>query len=61
MTVSGGIANAQAGDVVVWANHMGIAIGGGQMVSALNPSLKTRVTPIQGYGNGPLLAVGRYS
>lgn len=59
MTVSGGLANAQAGDVVVWANHMGIAVGGGQMVSALNASEGTKVT---GWApNGPLLCVGRYS
>ena len=61
MTVKGGIANAQAGDVVVWTGHMGIAIGGGQMVSALNHQLGTLVTPIQGNGNGPLLCVGRYA
>lgn len=59
-TVAGGIANAQAGDVVVWTGHMGIAIGGGQMISALDPADGTKVTPIQGYGNGPLLCVGRY-
>lgn len=58
MTVKGGLANAQAGDVVVWANHMGIAVGGGQMVSALNASEGTKVT---GWApNGPLLCVGRY-
>jgi cell wall-associated NlpC family hydrolase len=60
MTVKGGIASAQAGDVIVWAGHMGIAIGGGQMVSALDHADGTKVTPIAGYGNGPLLAVGRY-
>jgi cell wall-associated NlpC family hydrolase len=61
MAVRGGIASAQAGDVIVWAGHMGIATGGGNMVSALNAREGTRVTPIQGYGNGPLLAVGRYA
>lgn len=61
MSVAGGIASAQAGDVIVWTGHMGIAIGGGQMISALNHSLGTLVTPIAGNGNGPLLCVGRYA
>lgn len=60
MSVKGGIASAQAGDVVVWAAHMGICTGPNQMVSALDPADGTKVTPIQGYGNGPLLCVGRY-
>lgn len=60
MSVPGGIASAQAGDVVVWTGHMGICTGNGHMVSALNPQLGTLVTPIQGNGNGPLLCVGRY-
>lgn len=51
---------AQAGDIVIWAGHMGIVIGPNQMVSALNSSLKTRISPIAGNGNGPLLAYGRY-
>jgi cell wall-associated NlpC family hydrolase len=50
----------QAGDLIVWLNHMGIAIGNDQMISALNESIGTKVTPIDGYGNGPLLAYGRY-
>ena len=58
MSVKGGIANAQAGDVVVWTTHMGICVGGGQMVSALNPSLGTKITPVQ--DSSPLLCVGRY-
>jgi cell wall-associated NlpC family hydrolase len=41
-------ATAQPGDIVVDAVHMGIAIGHGQMISALNSSLGTRVTGIQG-------------
>jgi cell wall-associated NlpC family hydrolase len=60
MRVSGGIASAQAGDIIVWAGHMGIAAGNGNMVSALNHIEGTKVTPIAGYGNGPLLCVGRY-
>ena len=54
-------ANAiQAGDIVVWAGHMGIVLGPNQMISALNSSLKTRISPIAGNGNGPLLCYGRY-
>jgi hypothetical protein len=61
MSVAGGIASAQAGDVIVWTGHMGFALGGGQMISALNHSAGTLVTPIAGNGNGPLLCVGRYA
>ena len=60
LRVPGGIPAAQAGDIVVWAGHMGICIGPNQMISALDPADGTKVTPIQGYGNGPLLCVGRY-
>lgn len=45
-TVSG-LQNAMPGDVIVWQTHMGIYIGNGQMVSALNPSLGTLVTTVQ--------------
>lgn len=44
---SGAAAIAQPGDIVVDAVHMGIAVGRGLMVSALNPSLGTKVTTIQ--------------
>jgi cell wall-associated NlpC family hydrolase len=50
--VPGGAAAAQAGDLCVWQTHMGIAIGNGQMISALNPSLGTRVTTIAGGAPG---------
>jgi cell wall-associated NlpC family hydrolase len=50
----------QAGDLVVWLNHMGIAVSNSQMISALNPETGTKVTPIDGYGNGPILCYGRY-
>lgn len=43
---------AQAGDLCVWQTHMGIALGGGQMISALNQSLGTRVTTIEGGSPG---------
>lgn len=50
-----------AGDIVVWLGHMGIATSNTHMISALNPDEGTKVTPIDGYGNGPLLCVGRYN
>lgn len=49
---------AQAGDLCIWMNavgHIGIAIGGGQMVSALDPSDGTKVTPISGTAAGVFL------
>lgn len=49
----------QAGDLVVWTGHMGIALGANQMISALNSQEGTKITPIQGYGNGPLMCYGR--
>lgn len=51
--------DVQAGDIIVWSGHMGIAVSNDHMVSALNPSLKTKITPIDGYGNGPLIKCGR--
>lgn len=45
---------AQAGDLVVSATHMGIVIGPNQMISALNSHLGTLVTPIAGYFSGPV-------
>lgn len=40
----------QADDIVVWPSHMGIVTAPGQMISALNPNMGTRITPIKGYG-----------
>lgn len=52
--------HAQAGDLCVWQTHMGIALGGGQMISALNPHLGTQVTTITaGAPPGELLFVRR--
>ena len=45
----------QAGDIIVWATHMGIAIGPTDMVSALNSSLGTRKSAIQGTASGPFI------
>jgi cell wall-associated NlpC family hydrolase len=45
---SGKAADAKAGDLCVWQTHMGIATGAGNMVSALDPSLGTKVTTISG-------------
>lgn len=43
-------ANAGAGDLCVWSTHIGIAINGSQMVSALNPNLGTAITGIEDGG-----------
>jgi cell wall-associated NlpC family hydrolase len=40
----------QPGDLVVWATHIGIVVGGGHMVSALSSQYGTKVTP---YDWGP--------
>jgi cell wall-associated NlpC family hydrolase len=50
----------QAGDIIVWVGHMGIALDNTQMISALNPEVRTTITPIEGHGNGPILCYGRY-
>lgn len=52
--------DVQAGDIIVWLDHMGIAISNTQMISALNPAQGTRISAIEGYGNGPILCYGRY-
>jgi hypothetical protein len=39
-----------AGDLCVWQTHIGISVGGGQMVSALDEQYGTARTPIKGYG-----------
>jgi hypothetical protein len=40
---------AQPGDLCVWQTHMGIAIGGGQMISAQNSASGTQVSGIDGF------------
>jgi cell wall-associated NlpC family hydrolase len=42
------LASAIPGDIVVWLSHMGIYVGGGDMVSALNPSKGTLRTTVSG-------------
>lgn len=52
--------DAQAGDICVWQTHMGIAIGNGKMISALNQHLGTKITTIQdGAPAGEMLFVRR--
>jgi cell wall-associated NlpC family hydrolase len=43
----------QAGDLVVWPTHMGIAVSATQMISAENPRRGTRVDTFQGGGPIP--------
>lgn len=49
-----GIAKTQLapGDLIVWQTHMGMYVGNGNMVSALNESIGTRVTTIAGGSPG---------
>lgn len=49
----------QAGDIIVWVGHMGMAISNSQMISALNPRQGTAVTGIEGTGSGPIVTMGR--
>jgi|SRR5271166_1209227 len=52
-------AAAAAGDLCVWQTHMGIALGGGQMISAQTPASGTQVSGIDGFIPGELLFVRR--
>lgn len=49
----------QAGDIIIWVGHMGIAVSNSQMISALNPKEGTRITAIEGTGTGPIITMGR--
>ena len=40
-----------AGDLCCWLTHVGVYIGSGKMISALDPQYGTAVTPVA--GNGP--------
>jgi peptidoglycan DL-endopeptidase CwlO len=50
------VSEAQAGDIVIFAGHMGICINNKQMISALNPKDGTQVTNIF----SGVLKCGRY-
>lgn len=52
--------DVQAGDIIVWATHMGIAISNTQMISALNEREGTKIGNISGSAPGPILTYGRY-
>lgn len=54
-----GRADVQAGDIVVWTGHMGIAISNKDMISAHDPAQGTSPGPIDGGGDGPLMCYGR--
>jgi cell wall-associated NlpC family hydrolase len=52
----------QAGDLIIWATHMGIYIGNNKMISARSPMLKTGIDDIPNpnkIGLGPVLRYGR--
>lgn len=50
---------AAPGDLCVWQTHMGIAIGGGKMISARDPAEGTGIDTIDGDIPGELLFVRR--
>lgn len=53
-------ADVQAGDILVWFGHMGMATGHDTMISALNPHAGTKTQRIDsGVGRGPLVRIGR--
>jgi len=53
-------AEVQAGDILLWLGHMGIATGNNTMISALNPRKGTVTQTIDsGVGRGPLVRIGR--
>ena len=58
-TVGHSAAEAEPGDLAIGQLHMGICLGGSQMISAANPSLGTLVSPIAGYFNGQVLFIRR--
>lgn len=50
----------QAGDILLWLGHMGMATGHDTMISALNPRIGTKSQQIDsGVGRGPLVRIGR--
>jgi hypothetical protein len=55
-----GRSEISAGDLIVWAGHMGIAISNNQMISAQNEANGTRISGIDGFGTGPVITYGRF-
>jgi cell wall-associated NlpC family hydrolase len=54
------VSKPQAGDLCCWETHIGIAVSGSKMLSALDPQYGTAITPIQGFGPaGEVLAYRR--
>lgn len=51
--------DVQAGDILVWGSHMGIATSNSQYISAHSPKERTTVTNIPTTGLGPLVRIGR--
>lgn len=50
----------QAGDIVVWLGHIGLAISNSQVVNALNPTNKTKISSIDSvHARGPIVRYGR--
>lgn len=41
------VTTPQAGDLAIWLTHMGICLGGNQLISALNGAIGTQETTIQ--------------
>lgn len=52
-------ADVQAGDILVWGGHMGIATSNSRYVSAHSPAERTSETNIPTSGLGPLVRIGR--
>lgn len=52
-------ADVQAGDILVWGAHMGIATSNSQYISAHSPAEKTTIVNIPTSGLGPLVRIGR--
>jgi cell wall-associated NlpC family hydrolase len=52
-------ADVQAGDILVWGAHMGIATDNSHYISAHSPAKGTTVTGIPTNGLGPLVRIGR--
>jgi hypothetical protein len=50
----------QAGDVIVWVGHMGIAISNTHVVHATNPKKGTVIGTIAGAGSGKPVRTARY-